>query len=225
MEPTLPIRSRTVCQTVSETETISTPVAGQLRAATQVAHRNLEQVPLLARLMHHDLSAAEYRSILLAFYRFYEPLEPVIREFAPYSYHSRSQALLTDLKHLDISTPLVNKECFAQQMQTLPRSQRELAAFASLYVIEGSTAGGQIISRRLTKTQPNLPTEFFNIWQRQPDTWQAWRLWSLDIDQKLASNSLNKCQFDFIIAHASATFNELQAIFQLQSPNLATKDL
>ncbi|WP_157981139.1 biliverdin-producing heme oxygenase [Aliidiomarina haloalkalitolerans] len=215
-------RSQTVSETISETETISAPIAGQLRSATQVAHRNLEQVPLLARLLNHDLSTVEYRSILLAFYHFYAPLEPIIREFAPYSYHSRSQALLTDLKHLDISAPLVDKKCFAQQMQTLPRLQRELAAFASLYVIEGSTAGGQIISRRLAKTQPSLPCEFFNIWQRQPDTWQAWRQWSTHIDQKLASNLLNKCQFDFIIAHANATFNELQAIFQLQSPHLAT---
>lgn len=218
----MPTRSKTVSLTVSEAEKISTPVAGQLRTATQVAHRNLEQVPLLARLLHDDLSAAEYRSILLAFYHFYEPLEPLISRFTPYPYHSRSQALVADLKKLNISIPRVDKNSLSAAMQALPSARQALAAFATLYVIEGSTAGGQIISRRLTKTQPNLPTEFFSIWQRQPDTWQAWRLWSLDIDQKFASNLLNKCQFDFIIAHAGATFSELQAIFQVQSPNLAT---
>ena len=162
---------------------------------------------------------------MLAFYRFYAPLEPVLRSFTPYPYHSRSQALVADLKQLNVSIPMVDKNSLSAAIQALPSARQALAAFATLYVIEGSTAGGQIISRRLTKTQPNLPTEFFSIWQRQPDTWQAWRLWSTDIDQKLASNSLNKCQLDFIIAHASATFSELQAIFQLQSPNLAIQGL
>ncbi|MCL4409255.1 MAG: biliverdin-producing heme oxygenase [Firmicutes bacterium] len=209
-------------ETSPQSDAMAFSIAAKLRSATHVDHKNLEQVPLLARLLNHDLTHEEYSAVLLGFYHFYAPLEPFLSPFAPYRYHSRQQALSSDLNALGISLPKVEKSKFISSQESLTRDEQLLAAFAILYVIEGSTAGGQIISRRIERINPSLPMSFFQIWQRQPDTWQAWRQWSVEVDHEFKSNLLNKCHFDFIIAHASATFNELQAIFRSQSPHIAT---
>lgn len=189
-------------------------LALMLRQATTQTHKDLEQAPLLSRLLHQDLSQDEYAEVLQAFYSFYQPLEPVLQDTAPYPYHSRSASLLLDLAELRRSPRQIGSSRFVEHLVQLPERRKELAAFATLYVIEGSTNGGEIISQRLQRTNPQLSAHFFNLWQQQPSGWQAWRQWSAEIEQKIDLNPLKNSDLDFIITHANATFSELMHLFQ-----------
>ncbi|MCH8501140.1 MAG: biliverdin-producing heme oxygenase [Aliidiomarina sp.] len=189
-------------------------LALMLRQATAQAHKNLEQAPLLSRLLHHDLSKDEYAQVIQRFYVFYQPLEPILHDIAPYSYHSRSVCLLRDLTELQHPTPVVHCSRFAEYLAQLPEQEKELAAFATLYVVEGSTNGGKIISQRLQRINPRFGVHFFNLWQQSPSGWQAWRHWSAELEQKVDLNQLKNRDLDFIIAHANATFTELMHLFQ-----------
>lgn len=189
-------------------------LAQQLRQATAQAHSKLEQAPLLSRLLHQDLSQDEYVQVLRTFYAFYQPLEPILQDFAPYPYHSRSDSLLLDLTALQQSPPQLRTSHFVERLTEAPRQQKALAAFATLYVIEGSTNGGQIISQRLQRTSPHLSVHFFNVWQKKPSGWQAWQQWSAELEQKTDVKQLKNCDLDFIISHANATFTELMHLFQ-----------
>jgi heme oxygenase len=117
----------------------------RLRAATAAAHEDLERsLGWEARVA----TVAGYRDLLARFRGFHAVYEPAIGAaladeafFAP---RRRLARLDADLRHLGVATDLD-----ALSRPPAPTLTEPGAAIGALYVLEGSTLGGQMIGRRI----------------------------------------------------------------------------
>ena len=128
------------------------------------------------KLVESDLTLDQYRIIVERFYGFYEPweraIEPLLTEHLPGYANSRAKAprLVEDLRALKSSIanlPLCDR---------LPDCANWPAVLGSLYVTEGATLGGQIVSRRLQQKlglSPRAGISFF--WSYGMDVSSMWR--------------------------------------------------
>ncbi|WP_336485350.1 biliverdin-producing heme oxygenase [Methylobacterium nigriterrae] len=118
----------------------------RLRDATAEAHERLERdLDWEARVA----ARAGYRDLLAGFHGFHAAYEPAIGEaledeafFAP---RRRLALLEADLRHLGLADP----DLAALPRPARPRLEGPAAAMGALYVLEGSTLGGQVIGRRI----------------------------------------------------------------------------
>lgn len=130
----------------------------QLRQATLACHRQIERNPRLIRLLAQDLSLAEYREVLARMLGFVQPLEDSLEALpeAPFiqtALGSRNKApwLIRDLLSLGSSLDeiaSIPRACASE----LPAVRTLADAVGVLYVLEGSTLGGQLISRHLAQS-------------------------------------------------------------------------
>jgi heme oxygenase len=146
----------------------------RLKDETRDVHESLERD---LDLLHPDLTLERYRSILERFYGFYEPwegaLRPLLSRFLPNFAEERDKVpkLQEDLAFLgsDIGKlPLC---------QTLPDCGTWPNILGGLYVTEGATLGGQIISRQLEQIlglSARRGTAFFSSYGLQVGS--MWRL-------------------------------------------------
>lgn len=125
-------------------------VMARLKAHTHTAHRRLEQNRYAVAIEQHTLSRAAYAAFLLKFHRFYAPLEPRLLACGDlmalgmdYAERQKLPALTRDLHTLGV-TPEDYPVCPA-----VPEVPDVATALGVLYVVEGSTLGGQIIHRQL----------------------------------------------------------------------------
>jgi len=123
-------------------------ILAKLKEQTAEQHQRLEgKLNILARLN----SAQGYKSLLKQFYGFYRPLEMHLGSvmcppgfLADFTARRKTPLLEKDLLFLD----LPERELRAlPQCQKLPTVESEAQAFGCLYVLEGATLGGQIISK------------------------------------------------------------------------------
>lgn len=115
---------------------------GRLRLETRLEHERVEAaVDIEGRLATLD----KYRDLLARFYGFYAAFEPVLHARLPGEFVRRSHlpALRRDAEALEINAQTL------LPAQRLPVLRDEAEAIGAMYVIEGSTLGGQIISRML----------------------------------------------------------------------------
>lgn len=118
-----------------------------LRQATAPAHRQLERVPVLARLFADDLSRDELAGVLAGMARVHLALEPVLAASAAAAavgYRPRLELLRAGLDLLGHPLPPPHEADLAPL--ALARPAR---AWGALYVVEGSILGGQVIRRQL----------------------------------------------------------------------------
>src|SRR5690606_17115670 len=126
-----------------------------LRHATHSYHLQLEQNTRLARLLKPDLTLAEYQEVLARMLGFLEPLEQAIDASSEASriqeklgQRSKSPWLIQDLLSLGQSAL-----CIVDLPRITPQELPVITSLAQgvgvLYVLEGSTLGGQLISRHL----------------------------------------------------------------------------
>ena len=118
----------------------------RLRAATAAAHRDLEEtLDWQARVATRD----GYRALLARFCGFHARYEPVIGDAladeAFWAPRRRLQALEADLVHLGYSEGEV--AALPRPEPIRPASMPD--AMGALYVLEGSTLGGQVIGRHI----------------------------------------------------------------------------
>ncbi len=145
--------------------TTDAPLLAALRAATAEAHRAIDDLLQLDRLA--DL--ARYRRVLSGFASFLVPWEPRVRErlaaagsgdpdalLAWFDARSRLPMLRQDLAALGLSGPdgatLADTPADADAHSPrpwLPNLPDAPAAWGSLYVLEGSALGGQVIARHV----------------------------------------------------------------------------
>ncbi len=133
-----------------------------LKRETQIHHQALEQkMPL----MRSTLTLNTYKNIITQFFTYYLPLEALIlaedtRHEINFNYAER------------LKVPLLNKDLGALNIRTenlpecghLPTINSVPALLGCLYVIEGSTLGGQIISKHLQQClnlTPDTGAAFF----------------------------------------------------------------
>ena len=153
-------------------------VLPELRAATRTQHDRIER--LLA--LEAPMPLARYGVILLGFQRFLTAWEQELRDALPVRLHGwlaergRLGFVAQDLAFLghDVS---------GLAGQDVPRCLPErsvAAAFGSLYVIEGSALGGQVITPRLKRDlglEPGRGASYFHgFGDRTGAMWREFRL-------------------------------------------------
>lgn len=119
----------------------------RIRSATAVQHRALEQD---LELVTEDLTTERHRQILALFFGFFSTWEPIVEAAYGKWYADRRKLplLRDDLKALGMS---------ADEIAAVPPSPKiiewssEAGTLGSLYVMEGSTLGGQLISQHLER--------------------------------------------------------------------------
>jgi len=123
-------------------------ILAKLREQTAEQHQRLEaKLDILTRLS----SPQGYKSLLKQFYGFYRPLEIHLGSvmcpsgsLSNYPARRKTPLLEKDLLFLDLSERDLAE---LPQCQKLPTVESEAQAFGCLYVLEGATLGGQIISK------------------------------------------------------------------------------
>jgi len=133
----------------------------KIKVATLQYHQETEKI--LVGKMKSMRSLADYADILKIFYGYFGGLEQQIDQYINTGnlsyYHERrkSAALADDLQALGTTLPQ------KASGNHLPVIEDALQAFGALYVIEGSTLGGQIISKMVQQhLGTNSGLSFFN---------------------------------------------------------------
>lgn len=183
----------------------------RLREATQPAHTRLEAV---LRLSEEQPAQAAILHLLARFHGFHTTWEPALKGVVPdhLLIARRKLPLLEhDLRILGAGDDFLHGLPACPDAPSLCRG--EAGAAGSLYVMEGSTLGGRVISRLLSHT-PWYPQEGLTYWDPYgADTGARWR-------ETLAYlESLPAGWSDQVVASACATFAMLESWLQPLPPD------
>jgi heme oxygenase len=176
----------------------------RLREETQINHNKLEGSPLLTYLTSKEITIPVYTTILNKFYGFFNPLEQLLNNlngfpdlFSDYNERRKSEMLLEDLKKINSNIQITTLSV------ELPVVINHAQALGAMYVMEGSTLGGRVISKMLKE---NLGLEmasgagFFNGYGSQ--TMMRWNSFK---EVLLNHCSIHGCD-DEVITSANDTF-------------------
>jgi heme oxygenase len=127
-------------------------VMAVLKLSTAEQHQNVE---LLMPFFRADFSLQDYSHTLKAFLGFFEPIEQLLNVAADwpsigidFSHRRRAHFLRDDLRILSLSDSDI--ECLPR-CTSLPTVHSLESALGCLYVLQGSTLGGQVIGRELAR--------------------------------------------------------------------------
>lgn len=171
----------------------------RLRAETRPYHDALEQNRFNQELTAGTLTPAATAHFLRKMYGFLKPYEDRLRQhaFGPeweMAHRYRAHLILADLQTPAAALPL----CPAMPpLGTWPQ------LLGAMYVLEGSTLGGQVIARQLAKADIPLRTFFGG---RAEQTGPLWKQFC----QLLAEAATPATEAD-IVQSASRTFQHLEA--------------
>lgn len=179
----------------------------RLKEATSSRHAALEsRLPLLDA----DMSRARYLQFLQLFWGYYEPLEAQLQTLPywpainfDYAGRQKTPRLLQDLHALGETPESIQSFARCQHLPTLASKGQLLGC---LYVIEGATLGGQIITRHLNSNLGLTPLTggaFFDGYGAQ--TGEQWKAFCA----MLRANAGESAQHDDILASANQTFETL----------------
>jgi heme oxygenase (biliverdin-IX-beta and delta-forming) len=174
-------------------------ITESLKTATRIPHAELEKT-LVARI-RGTRTRSDYRQLLELFYGFYKPLEECIAPFLgdglpDFADRRKAASILHDLRPLDGS--------HAQKLCTdLPHIRNVSQSLGAMYVMEGSTLGGRIITKMLSgnlQDEPGITFSFFEGYGDQTDTmWAAFK-------DKLNNHSNDTASQEEMITAAHETF-------------------
>jgi len=161
-----------------------------LKKATWPLHERLERN---LNLLSPSFSLVDYLRLIKAFWGYYRPFEagltgvPELHDWLPdISVRSKLPLLEADLQALGVNGDSLDRLPVCQE---LPACTDLAAALGCLYVLEGSTLGGQLISRHL-KRFFNLDAEngaafFTGYGEHTGAMWQTFRelLMAAEVDE------------------------------------------
>lgn len=122
----------------------------RLRTETRPHHDRLDNHPLMVQLMSPAVSRPLYESILKKFLGFYQSVEPHLAAFDHWP--SLDINLKEKLKTPSLLRDLSSLNVMAKDIPSSPAPDwihDEASAMGNFYVMEGSTLGGQIITRHV----------------------------------------------------------------------------
>jgi heme oxygenase len=148
------------------------PSRRYMRKATRLEHAAAEQTAVMRALFDARLSEAVYIRLLLGYHALYSQWEAQHARWlggdlltAGWCYRSRLPAIEADLHLLGAQAPgrlLDGQMGMALEVEALS-PEVATASWGSLYVVEGSALGGQVIARKLATDFPGHPHLFFNL--------------------------------------------------------------
>ena len=175
-------------------------LSDKLKEATKQNHQQLEKT--LVGKLKAIRSANEYAALLKLFYGYFGGLEQKINrvidaEFLPdHTERRKTKAIADDLLSLQSDIP----EKAAGD--ALPVIENQLQALGALYVVEGSTLGGKIISKMMQQ-QLNLGDKGISFFAGYGNrTEQMWDVFKLTLN-KHAETPARQAE---VIAAANETF-------------------
>lgn len=191
---------------------VALSLMARLRQATGPSHEAIEALLLLE---DPALGLDRYGHILMGFELFLSDWEPRVTAALPARLHpwftqrSRRPFLLDDLRSLGLAVPRT----------TVPPDPGLVldslaSAFGSMYVMEGSALGGQVIAGRLSKQLglgPGDGAAYFNGWGRR--TGALWK----EFRERLAcevGSPWTETAADAACTAAVRTFDHLSDIFR-----------
>lgn len=179
------------------------PVLAALRLATHTRHEAIE------RLMPLDagFGLAHYLAMLRGFDSFLRAWEPAVESALPprlrpwFRARARAAAAAQDLQALAAAS--------VQVSVALPRMDGRSAALGSMYVVEGSTLGGELIARHAVShlgVDQHRGVTFFG--GRAPHTGRMWRefctVLEAEVDDRGAAADAACATFDSLAAVLAA---------------------
>lgn len=185
--------------TVTHLATIG--ILARLRAETRVEHEAIERA---LDLTGEALTLDGYRLRLEQLHGFLRPVEAWLWPLPGLELEARRKTpwLAVDLVALGVCEPGRLATC-----SELPPLRTTAARFGCLYVLEGATLGGQVISRHVRRTlgiTPAAAGRFFHGYgPRTGEMWQAFRA-------ALGAFAARAAADDEIVAAAVATFRSLR---------------
>jgi heme oxygenase len=203
-------------------------VALQLRRCTHQAHARINQHPMLSGLTKPAYPLARYKVLLAAYFDVYAGIERGIDSFLAdaglaFDYERRRKLpwLDADLAHFGIDPASIQWHPCRPAAIAPPASVGELIGM--LYVIEGATLGGQLISRHLGDTlglTAGTGARFFSGYGDALETQRRWREFGVFADSILLQPQQRSlacdgavCVFDSI----EKVLNDCHARFVLSS--------
>jgi heme oxygenase len=183
----------------------------RLRDATASAHRRVEAA---MDLNNRCRRAGAYRELLARLWGLYQPLEAKLGRIdwgqADVRFGDRVKApwIEADLITLGMSRPDIGK---LPRMAVLPPLADGLDGLGALYVLEGASLGGQIISRRLA-ADLDMTAElggrfFFSYGRRVGERWRDF----VSVLERYADDDASAARIE---ASALATFDSFLAWFE-----------
>lgn len=180
-------------------------ILARLKSETRSDHDALEAALGLAQT---TLTPAAYRRTLERFYGFYRPLEAELQATLACSAHGldlterlKTSLLDADLRALGGAAPDRLPVCASRPVVT-----DAARCFGCLYVLEGSTLGGQLISRHVRQTLGVTPETGGRFFQGYGDrTGQMWQSFRAAVTGFVVSPALQ----DAAVAAAKDTFQKL----------------
>ncbi|MBK8814904.1 MAG: biliverdin-producing heme oxygenase [Methylococcaceae bacterium] len=143
-----------------------------LKSETSTAHRQLERNRSLSRLFQSDYSILEYQELIGKFYGFFSAIEPLIFNDVKIGnsqvlrHRSKTASLASDLALLGVNGSMLTASPCCENLPLLDSFARRMGAF---YVLEGSTLGGRIISKRLKEHFGESILDKLNYYQSYGD--------------------------------------------------------
>jgi len=176
----------------------------RLREATAPLHKQLDQQPLLVALLGNDLPLADYQQLLGIYYSLYHQLEAALKHYTDqqpiafdYQPRYKTPLLLNDLKYWHIKPEPLRCQI------TLPDLNSLGALLGLLYVLEGSTLGGQFIAQHLQLTYGytrSTGSDFYSGYGEQTKThWQSFITYlnSFSDQPDLAAQAIDSAALSF----------------------------
>ncbi|PQP81210.1 biliverdin-producing heme oxygenase [Paenibacillus sp. PCH8] len=188
----------------------ATNIMERLKSETAHYHRQVEQNPYAKAIMNQTVTLEEYRTYLEKFYGFLKPLEDqaVQQPFwestgLDIEIRGKAGLLEKDLHNLGATQEEIDQ---LPRCEELPDISTPARLFGYLYVIEGSTNGGQIMTKRLSQFLPieaDRGLEYFNAYGSETRT--RWSEFMVLLQQSITSSE----DHDPMVHSASETFRLL----------------
>ena len=187
---------------------MTNPRLTALREHTRAEHLRLEQH---LNLLRADFSLTQYADLLKGFLGYYRPLEQrllaltAIRDWVP----DYDQRVKTPLLVQDLTTLGYDAACLANlpSCPALPNCHDRSRVMGCLYVLEGSTLGGQMLQRHFKRQlalEEHQGLTFFTGYG--PDTPTRWKQFGAWLEQGPLDESV-------LLATARQTFLSLEGWF------------
>ena len=186
-------------------------VMKRLKEETRPMHDAIEKNEYLARVTSDSIQLDEYYKILEAFWGYYAPLEPLLFDNAiePWleTFNVAQRLKLPLLKADLLSTGKHSEASIAaiSQCDSLPTIDSSAKKLGVLYVLEGSTLGGSVITRHLKSKLGDLVencTQFYFPYGEM--TGPNWKNFAM-----LVERSCTPDEHDEIVDAAKQTFETL----------------
>lgn len=135
-----------------------------LKEGTKSQHDKLESD---LNLLRQDLKLDEYVELLKRFYGIYKPLEPLLNIPAD---RLKTSHLEKDLRYFNVNLELV------EMCEDLPEVLSKSHSYGVRYVLEGSTLGGQVLTKHFKEffyISPDSGCFFFSGYG--PETMSMWK--------------------------------------------------